>query len=233
MTNNTRKEAEKTFSFYRRSTIAEGYVCRYSTGKEGLKEIDSWRVRRIPGRIPERERSVRSVREDVRITVPGNRRVPEDKREKRCEKSRSRKEDSWRDEEVSLMSDETKKRRMKRVREEDISKGSQVKRKVGASKRVARKRVDRKRTPEVSSSSSSSESSSEDSSSEDSSSEEENIGRKTPAKKSAKKELVVKGSVTMGVLMDIIEEAKKKKKRMSKREILRLCRGPVKKKKSD
>ena len=234
MTNNARKEVEKTFSFYRRATIAEGYVCRYSAEREGPREIDSWRVRRVPGRTPEKERSVRSRRSTVQITVPGNRQMPEKKKEQRSERSRSKREENWRNEKVDLISKDTRTRTMKRVREEDIRRGSQVKRKAGAGKGKARKRVDRKQTPESSSSSSSSSaSSSEGSSSEDSSSEEEEIKEKTPEKKSAKKRLTVKRSVTMGVLMDIIEEAKKEEKRLSKREILKLCRDPIKKKKSD
>ena len=215
---------------------------RFSARAGEVKEVASWKTGRVrhPGRNPEPSRTVR-----LSVEVPGDRKAPERRRsetksrnddrrapERRRSETKSKNEDCKprpkpqqfdRSERVIVTEKSQKPRTMKRVEMNEIKKGSQVKRKRGCTKGTARKRTDRKKTPEPVSSSSES-SSSESSSDSSSESEEEDV---EPGK------LVPLGAVTMGVLEDIIKEARAADKKPSTDDLRRIIKQRREKKKWD
>ena len=226
MTETARKKVEKTFSFYQRWSIASGHVKRFSARAGEVRELSSWKTGKThhPGRNPEPARTVR-----LSVKVPGDRKAPEKRRpetKSRCkdEKRRPKPQLFNRSEQVIVTDESQKPRRMKRVELENIKRGSQVKRKRGCIQGSTRKKTDRKRTPEPAPSSS--DSSSSDSSSDSSSSESE-----TEAEEPNK--LIPLGAVTMGVLEDIIREARAADKKPSRRDLRRIIKERKEKKKWD
>ena len=220
-----RKKVEKTFTFYHRWSIASGHVKRFSARAGEVKEVASWKTGRVryPGRNPEPSRTVR-----LSVEVPGDRKAPERRRSETKSKNedckpRPKPQQFDRSERVIVTEKSQKPRTMKRVEMDEIKKGSQVKRKRGCTKGTARKRTDRKKTPEPVSSSSES-SSSESSSDSSSESEEEDV---EPGK------LVPLGAVTMGVLEDIIKEARAADKKPSTDDLRRIIKQRREKKKWD